>query len=150
MNILHVGTRDQNMQARDVGKPHAAELNNPLCPSHLRTAIVSLGRTQAADTLHWGRGAEHSAPPTPQKTRSRGCLRAPKQFLHFARSRSSQLVQKKSRNQRILKKLFRKNQSTLANTSNLWGRAQDALGAMPALFLSALFAPAPIKIGGAA
>jgi hypothetical protein len=56
-----------------------------------------------------------------------------------------QHAQKKSLKLYMLKKLFRKSQSTPANTSNIWGRAQGAFGAMPALFLSA-----PLRTGGAA
>lgn len=146
MNTPNIEAIGVNMLLRDVGKPHAANLKNLLCLSFGRQAIVSLGRTQAADTLHWGRIAEQSARPTPQKTRRRGCPRAPKQFLHSALLPSWQLAAgQKSRKPFTLKSLFRKSQSTPANTSNLWGRARGAFGAMPALFLSA-----PIRAGGAA
>lgn len=145
MNTLYMGIQVQNMQLRDVGKPQAATLNKRLCLSPLRQAIVSAGRTQATDTLHWGRGTEHSVRPAPQKTRSRGCPRALKQFLRFAPLRSLQLAQKKSLKLCMLKKLSRKSLFTPANTSNLWGRAHGAFCAMPALFLLA-----PVQIGGAA
>jgi hypothetical protein len=145
MNILYVGTMGQKMQQRDVGKPHLAKFDKQLCPSTLGQAIVSKGRTQATDTLNWGRGPDNSALPALQKTRRRGCPRAPKQFWRFALLLSLPLAQRKSLKPFTLNRLFRKSQFTPANTSNLWGRAQGAFGAMPALFLSA-----PARIGGAA
>lgn len=146
MNTHYIGAIGKNMLLRDVGKPHAANLNKQLCLSFRRQAIVSIGRTQAADTLHWGRIAEQSARPTPKKTRSRGCRRAPKQFLHSAQLPSWQLAAgRKSLKQFTSKKLFRKSRSILVNTSNIWGRVFGAFGAMPALFPSA-----SIGLGGAA
>lgn len=153
MNIPYIGIIGQNMPLRDVGKPQAAILFKHWCLSVLGHAIVSKGRTQAADTLHWGRLSEQSVRPAPQKTRSRGCPRAPKQFLPFAQLPSWQLAAaQKKQKQCMLKKLFRKSRSTPVNTSNIWGRAGGAFGAMPALFLfrAALAPVQPMQIGGAA
>jgi hypothetical protein len=55
------------------------------------------------------------------------------------------LAQRKSLKPFMLNKLCRKSLFTPVNTSNLWGRAHGAFGAMPALFLSA-----PVQTGGAA
>lgn len=151
MEPLNMVAAGENLPLRDVGKPQHAILCKDLCLSDLGQAIVSEGRTQAADTLHWGRFAEQSVRPTPQKTRRRGCPRAQKQFLPFALLPSWQLAgqSRLKPKQFTLKTLFRKSLSTPANTSNLWGRAGGAFGAMPALFLSRTDF-APIQIGGAA
>lgn len=150
MKPLYMVATGKNSPLRDVGKPQGVFLCKDLCLSYRGQAIVSEGRTQAADTLHWGRFAEQSAESTPQKTRSRGCPRAQKQLSPFALLPLWQLAAAQSRLKLFtLKKLFRKSQSTPANTSNIWGRAGGALGAMPALFLSGT-AFAPVQIGGAA
>lgn len=154
MEALYIVDIGENTPLRDVGKPQAADLCKDLCLSQLGQAIVSKGRTQAADTLHWGRLAEQSVRPTPQKTRSRGCPRAQKQLSPFAQLPLSQLAPQKSQKPSTLKRLFRKSRFILANTSNIWGRASGAFGAMPALFLlRTVFAPVrpmSINIGGAA
>lgn len=145
----------KNLPLRDVGKPQSAVLLKDLCLSLCGKAIVSEGRTQAADTLHWGRLAEQSVRPTPQKTRRRGCPRAQKQLSPFAQLPLwLHAAARKRLKQFTLKKLFPKSQSTPANTSNIWGRAVGAFGAMPALFLSrTILAPVrtvSITTGGAA
>lgn len=145
MHTPNIEAMSENMLLPDVGKPHAANLIKQLCLSTSGQAIVSKGRTQAADTLQWGRGAEQSPPPNPQKTRSRGCRRAPKQFLRSAPLPSWLPALQKSLKQFTLKKLFHKNRSIPANTSNIWGRVPGATRALPALFLSA-----PCRAGGAA
>lgn len=150
MSTQYMGVMGVNMLSRDVGKPHAANLNKDLCLSLLGQAIVPKGRTQAADTSHWGRVAEQPVPPSPRKTRSRGCPRAQKQFWHSAHLPSWQPARQKSLRQFTLKKLFRKSRFILASTSNIWGRAQGAFCAMPALLLSARPAASTGWVGGAA
>ncbi|MGO4909021.1 hypothetical protein ACEN2J_11910 [Pseudorhodobacter sp. W20_MBD10_FR17] len=146
MNTLYMGAMGDLMPMRDVAMPQAKNLNNHLCISFAQKDIVSLGRTQAADTLHWARDPAQSALPSPQKTRSRGCRRALKQFWRFAQLLSSQLaVAQKSLKLFTLNKQFPKSQYTLVNTSNIRGRAFGAFRAVPALFCSA-----PAMIGGAA
>lgn len=145
MNAQYIELMGGFMPSRDVAMPHMAKLSNDLCLSSRRAGIISTGRTQAADTLHWARAVGQSTVSAPQKTRRRGCRTAPKQFLHFALSLSLQLAQKKSQKQFTLKKLFPKSQCTPVNTSNIGGRAFGAFGALPALFLSV-----PAQIGGAA
>jgi len=131
---------------RDVGKPQAAVLLKDQCLLDFGQAIVSKGRTQAADTLHWGRIAEQSVRPAPQKTRSRGCPRAQKQLSPFAQLPLWLHALPKSLKRFTLKKPFRKSQSTPASTSNLWGRTLGAICAVSALFLSGLIGPAPVKM----
>jgi hypothetical protein len=150
MNTQYIAAMGGFMPVPDVAMPHVAVMNKDLCLSPRRTAIVSAGRTQAADTLHWARAVGQSTASAPQKTRRRGCRTAPKQFLHFALSLSLQLAQKKSQKQYTLKKLFPKSQCTPVNTNNIGGRAFGALGAMPALFLSATALAVSAPIGGAA
>jgi hypothetical protein len=146
MNTLYMGALGNLMPKRDVAMPQGENLNNSVCLSVARKDIVSSGRTQAADTLHWARNAAQSVLPSPQKTRSRGCRRAQKQFWRFAQLLSWQLAAaQKSLKLFTLKKQFPKSQYTLVNTSNILGRAFGAFGAVPALSYSA-----PALIGGAA
>lgn len=145
MRTPNIEVMSENMLLRDVGKPHAANLIKQICLSTSGQAIVSKGRTQAADTLHWWRGAEQSATRTPQKTRSRGCRPAPEQFLRYAPLPSWPHALQKSLKQFTLKKLFHKSRFIPVSTSNIWGRVLGASRAVPALFLSA-----PSRAGGAA
>ena len=143
---LNLGIASHSSLLRDVAKPQIATINNSQCSLHFGPAMVSKGRTQAVYTSHLGSVAGQSAVALPQKTRSRGCRRAQNQFWHSALLLSLQLAaRKKNPKSSILKTWFPKSRSTPANTSNIRGRAFGALGAMPALFLSA-----PIRIGGAA
>ncbi len=149
MNTQYLGAMGGYLPFRDVGKPQGAVLLKDQCLLDFGQAIVSEGRTQAADTLHWGRIAEQSVRPAPQKTRSRGCLRAQKQLSHFAQLPLWLHAPRKSQKQFTLSSLFRKSQSTPASTSNIRGRALGAFGAVPALFLSAAILPAPLTGGRA-
>ena len=145
MNTLYLGAMGDYLPFRDVGKPQAAVLLKDQCLLDSGQAIVSEGRTQAVDTLHWGRIAEQSVRPAPQKTRSRGCPRAQKQLSHFARLPLWLHALRKSQKLFMLKNLFRKSLSIPANTSNIGGRAFGAFCAVPALFLSGLIGPAPVN-----
>lgn len=146
MKPQHLVAVRGNSQMRDVGKPHAANLHNSLCHSHMRQAIVLQGRTQAADTLHLGRVPGQSVKPTQHKTRSRGCPRAQKPFLPFALLPSWQLAAANPSLKPSISKIrpFRPSRPTPANTSKTSGRAQGAFCAMPALF------PCSATTGGAA
>ncbi len=143
---LYLGAKAHPSPLRDVAKPQTATINNIQCHLHFGSAMICKGRTQAVYTSHLGSVAGQSAAIIPQKTRSRGCRRAQKQFWHSALLLSLQLAaRKKNPKSSILKTWFPKSRFTPVNTSNTRGRAVGALGAMPALFLSA-----PIRIGGAA
>lgn len=147
MKPQYVGGDGRNMPMRDVAKPHTDNLRNMQCLSFARQAIVAEGRTQAADTSHLGCDAGQSAPHSPQKTRSRGCPRAPKPFLHFALLPSWQLAvaQRKPKPCILKTQQFRPSRLTPANTSKTFGRVAGAICAVPALFLSGTHG-----IGGAA
>jgi hypothetical protein len=141
----------QSAPMPDVDKQHMPGMINTQCLSNARHAIVMAGRTQAADTLHLGRVPGQSDTPTQQETRSRGCPRAQKPFLPFARLPSWQPAAQKKPKQSISKiRLFRQSRLTPANTSKIWGRAQGAYRAMPALFLIPPVFSHTAMVGGAA
>jgi len=136
----------------DVAKPQDFNLNILQCLSPMRQGIVSKGRTQAVDTSHLGRLPGQSGRSTQQEPRSRGCPRAQRPFLPFARLPSWQLAAAAKRPKLSTSKTpqFRKSRLTLANTSKNGGRAGGASRVIPALFLwPALFACRAV-FGGAA
>ncbi len=151
MTVQYVVSAGGVVPMRDVGKQHGANLRNLLCILTLQQGIVFRGRTQAAFTSQFGHVSEQSAALTQKKTRSRGCRPARNSFFPSAQLLSWQLaVVRPKKKLSMWMRRFRPSQSTQANTSNTWGRADGALGALPALFLSASNLPSPVKIGGAA
>lgn len=118
----------------DVVRSQPGFLDNLQCLSIRRQGIVSRDRTQAVLTSGRGRNTELSVLPTLQETRSRGCQRAPRQFLPFAQLPSWPHVHQSKKKLSTWKSQSRLSQSTRANTSNSWGQAVAAVAVGSAPF----------------
>ena len=131
MRPLNLAACRAGITQSDVALPQAGAIGKFACLFRDLSAIVHVGRTQAAFTSH--KGAAQSTPPANKW--SRGCRALKSPYLHFAWSASSQLAPKKlKKSSTSTSLLFRPNQPTPASTSNLSGRVTAGSQPQPALF----------------